>query len=136
MFTATEAGIVACLCALVASLVVHRELGWRDMPRVILDAAVTTATGIVGMAGAMGWLLANLDFDQFVLAILRAFSDNATVVLLTLLPVYIVLTMFLGSLAVLIVIVPIAAEVGRAFGYDPLHLGIRLEPPDRTARSG
>ena len=128
VFTATEAGIVACLYALLVSLVVYRELGWRDMPRVILDAAVTTATvaGIIGMAGALGWLLAYLDFNQFVLANLRAFSDNATVVLLTLLLVYIVLTMFLESLAVLIVFVPIAAEVGQAFGYDPLHLGILL----------
>lgn len=128
VFTATEAGIVACLYALVVSLVVYREIGLRDMPRVILDAAVTTATvaGIIGMAGALGWLLAYLDFNQFVLVNLRAFSDNAIVVLVTLLVVYILLTMFLESLAVLIVFVPIAAEVGQAYGYDPLHLGILL----------
>lgn len=126
VFTATEAGIVACLYALFISVVFYRELGWRDLPRVVLDAAVTTATvaGIIAMAGALGWLLSYLDFNQLVLAGLRAVSTNEIVVLLVLLGIYILLTMFLESLAVLIIFVPIAAQVGQTFGYDPLHLGI------------
>jgi tripartite ATP-independent transporter DctM subunit len=128
VFTATEAGIVACFYALFVSVVFYRELGWRDLPRVIIDAAVTTGTvaGIIAMAGALGWLLAYLDFNQLVLAGLRSVSTDEIVVLLVLLAVYIVLTMFLESLAVLIVFVPIAAQVGAVFGYDPLHLGILL----------
>lgn len=128
VFTATEAGIVACLYALVVSVFVYRELGWRDLPGVVLDAAVTTATvvGIISMAGALGWLLAYLDFNQLVLGTLRALSSDPLIVLLVMLSIYIVLTIFLESLAVLIVFVPIAAEIGRAFGYDPLHLGILL----------
>jgi len=128
VFTATEAGIVACFYSLIVSLVVYREIGIKDLYRIILDAAVTTGTvaGIIGMAGALGWLLSYLDFNVFVLSNLRAFTTDALLALILLLAVYILLTMFLESLAVLIVFVPIAAEIGRAFGYDPLHLGIIL----------
>ncbi|WP_209427968.1 TRAP transporter large permease [Pararhodobacter sp. SW119] len=128
VFTATEAGIVACFYALIVSLVVYREIGIKDLYRILLDAAVTTGTvaGIIGMAGALGWLLSYLDFNVFVLSNLRAFTTDALLALILLLAVYILLTMFLESLAVLIVFVPIAAEIGRAFGYDPLHLGIIL----------
>ena len=128
VFTATEAGAVACLYALLVSVFVYRELRWRDLPRVVLDAAVTTATvvGIIAMAGSLGWLLAYLDFNQLALAGLSAVSTDATVVLLTLLAMLVLLTMFLESLAVLIVLVPIAAHVGETFGFDPLHLGILM----------
>jgi TRAP-type C4-dicarboxylate transport system permease large subunit len=43
-----------------------------------------------------------------------------------LLGIILLLTMFLESLAVLIVFVPVAAYVGQAFGFDPLHLGILM----------
>ena len=128
VFTATEAGIVACFYSLIVSLVVYREIGVKDLYKILLDAAVTTGTvaGIIGMAGALGWLLSYLDFNVFILSNLRALTTDPLLALVLLLAVYILLTMFLESLAVLIVFVPIAAEIGRAFGYDPLHLGIVL----------
>ncbi len=78
------------------------------------------------MAGSLGWLLAYLDFNQIVLNALRSVSDNGTVVILTLLGILILLTMFVESLAVLIVFVPFASYVGGSYGFDPLHVGILM----------
>lgn len=128
VFTATEAGVAACLYSIVVSMVVYREIRPKDLPAIFLDAAVTTAmvVGIIAVAGALGWLLSFVNFNQSVLSLLQSVSDDRHVVLLTLLGIILVLTMFLESLAVLIVFVPVAAYVGQAFGFDPLHLGILM----------
>ena len=128
VFTATEAGVVACLYSLVVSMVVYREISLKDIPTIVLDAAVTTAmvVGIIAVTGALGWILSYVNFNRAVLDLLRTISENRYVVLLTLLCIILLLTMFLESLSVLIVFVPVAAYVGQAYGFDPLHLGILM----------
>jgi TRAP-type C4-dicarboxylate transport system permease large subunit len=105
-----------------------RQITWRDLPRVFLEAARTTAmvVGIIAMAGSLGWLLSYLEFHRTVVETLRATTSDPTVVLLLLLGVMFVLTMFIESLAVLIVLVPVAVFVGTSYNIDPLHLGLLL----------
>lgn len=128
VFTATEAGIVACLYSFLVSILVYRDLSLTDLPRILLDAAVTTGAvaGIIGMAGALGWLLAYLDFNQSVMSFLAGLAQDPIFVFLMLVAIFVVLTMFIESLAVLIVFVPIAAEVGARLGFDPMQVGIVL----------
>ncbi|MCO5066577.1 MAG: TRAP transporter large permease [Rhizobiaceae bacterium] len=128
VFTATEAGVVACLYAVVVSMFIYREIGFREIPRIILDAAVTTAmvVGIIAVTGALGWILSYVSFNQTVLSTLQSISGNPHVVLILMLVIILVLTMFLESLAVLIVFVPVATFVSQAYGFDPLHIGILM----------
>ena len=100
----------------------------KDLPAILLDAAMTTAmvVGIISMAGPLGYLLSFLDFNEVVMTLIRLLSSDPTVVILTLLATMIILTMFIESLAVLIILVPVAAFVGQSFGFDPLHLGIMM----------
>lgn len=128
IFTATEAGVVACVYAFVVSYFVYRSLRLRDLPGIFLEAAVMTAVvvGIVSMSGALGWLLAYLDFNDIALNTIRGVSEAPTVVLLLLLFAMLVMTMFIESLAVLIVLVPVATMVGTTYGFDPFHLGVLM----------
>lgn len=126
IFTATEAGVVACVYAFVIAFVVYRTVSLRDAPAILVDAAVTTAmvVGIISVAGALGWLLTYLDFNEVISGLILGISGNPYVVILALLGIMLVLTMFVESLAVLIILIPVIAQVGRTFGLDPLHLGI------------
>lgn len=126
IFTATEAGVVACLYSFLVSMVWYRVLKWRDLPKVLVDAAVTTAmvAGVIGMAGVLGWLLSYLDFNDNVLGALKGLTDSSLLMLLLLVLVMLALTMLLDGLAVVIVMVPTIVYVGNAFQLDPLQLGI------------
>lgn len=128
IFTATEAGIVACVYAFLVSMFVYRAITLKDLPAILLDAAMTTAmvVGIISMAGPLGYLLSFLDFNEVVMTLIRLLSSDPTVIILTLLATMIILTMFIESLAVLIILVPVAAFVGQSFGFDPLHLGVMM----------
>ena len=126
VFTATEAGVIACLYAFVVSYFIYRSITLADMGAILIDAAITTAmvSGIIAVAGALGWLLAYLEFNETALRLITAFSHSKTVVLLILTFVMLGLTMFVESLSVLLVFVPVAVQIGRAFAVDPFQLGL------------
>jgi tripartite ATP-independent transporter DctM subunit len=126
VFTATEAGVVACLYAFLVSHFVFGTLKLSDMPSILLDSAVMTAivVGIISMSGALGWLLSYLSFNESILGLIQGLAGNATTAILLLLAAILIMSMFIESLAVLIILVPVASFVGRAYGIDPLHLGI------------
>ena len=81
-------------------------------------------SGIIAVAGALGWLLAYLEFNETALGLITTVAHGKTTVLLILTLVMLVLTMFVESLSVLLVFVPVAVQIGRAFHVDPFQLGL------------
>jgi tripartite ATP-independent transporter DctM subunit len=128
IFTATEAGVVACFYALIVSMFVYRSVKVRDLPRILLTSAVTTTVvlGIIAVAGALGWLLTYLNFTEIAGSWLLGVSSKGWVILLVLMGMMLVLTMFIESLAVLIILTPLIVKIGATFAFDPIHLGILM----------
>ena len=126
VFTATEAGIVTCLYAFIVSAFIYRSVKLKDLPGILVNAAVTTTivVGIIGVAGAFGWLLAYLDFNESILKLLLIFSGNQTLTLILLILIMLILTMFVESLAILIIMIPVIVYIGNLFGFNPYYLGL------------
>lgn len=126
IFTATEAGVVACVYSFLVSFFVYRSVKFKDLPRIVINAAVTTTmvVGIISVAGAFGWLLSYLDFSELVTGMLTSVSSNPTIVLIVLILTMLFLTMFVESLAILIIMVPVIIQLGRTYGLDPYYLGM------------
>ena len=128
IFTATEAGVVACIYSFVVTYFLYRTIKLKDLYEIILDAAITTTmvVGIISVAGGLGWLLAYLDFNDVVMNFIVRLSPSPLIVLLSLLAIMLVLTMFIESLAVLIILVPVAVYVSNAFGFNPYYFGLLM----------
>lgn len=128
IFTATEAGVVACIYSFIVTVFIYRSVKLKDLFRIFLDAAVTTAmvVGIISVAGALGWLLTYLDFNELVLSLVQSIAADRIVILLVLLATMLVLTMFIESLAVLIILVPVMVYVNTAFGFDQYYFGLLM----------
>jgi tripartite ATP-independent transporter DctM subunit len=126
IFTATEAGAVACLYALLLGMFVYRKIKLRDLPGILIESAVMTTmvSGIIAVAGASGWLLSYLEFNQGAVKFVTSFSPNPTVVLLIVALVMIVLGTFVDSLAVLLVFAPVAISISKTYGIDPFQMGL------------
>lgn len=126
VFTATEAGVVACFYAFVVSRFVYKQLRFRDLPRIFLDAAVTTSmvSGIIAMAGGFGWLLQYLQFNELAIRLMTSVTTDPTGTLLLLAVTMLILTMFVESMAILIIFVPVAVHIGSTYGVDPFQLGL------------
>lgn len=128
VFTATEAGVVACLYSLAVSVFWYRGLDVKTIFRILIDAAVTTAmvAGVIGMAGALGWMLSYLNFNDVMLQAMSGLTTDPFIMLMILLGLLLLLTMLLDGLAVIVVLIPTIVYIGQSFQYDPLQLGILM----------
>lgn len=126
IFTATEAGAVACLYAFLLGTLYYRKIKLRQLPRILIDAAVMTTmvSGVIAVAGASGWLLAYLEFNVGAVKFVTSFSQDPTMVLLLVAVVMIVLGTFVDSLAVLLIFAPVAIQLSKAYGIDPFQMGM------------
>ncbi len=125
-FTATEAAGVAVAYALVLSLMVYREIGLRDLPRIFAAAAVTSATVmiIVAFAAMFAFALHLLRAPQTLGAWLATVTDNPLVFLLLVNLFLLVVGMFMETFAAIVILGPILSPVAMAYGIDPVHFGI------------
>jgi tripartite ATP-independent transporter DctM subunit len=126
IFTATEAGAVACLYAFLLGTLFYKKIKLRDLPGIFLEAALMTTmvSGIIAVAGASGWLLGYLQFNEGALKFVTSMSQDPTMVLLIVALVMIVLGTFVDSLAVLLVFAPAAIQISKVYGIDPIQMGL------------
>ena len=126
VFTATEAGVVACLYALGVGMFVYRKIRWRDLPAILVESAVMTTmvSGIIAVAGGSGWLLSYLQFNEQAVSFVTSVSTNPTMVLLIVALVMVVLGTFVDSLAILLVFAPVAIELTKTYHIDPFQMGL------------
>lgn len=128
VFTATEIAAVACAYSLVVGLFVYRTLTWKGLPAILLATGRETAAILVIAAGAapFGWILGVEQAPQKVAALLTAISSEPWVILLILNLALLVAGMFMETLAIMIILVPILIPLLNAVGVDLLHFGIVL----------
>ena len=124
LFTATEASAVAVFYALVLALA-YREMGWRDIPKVLLETAATTGMVflLIGTSMAMAWIFAYADAPQLIDQFIRGVSENPFVILflinLILLMVGTFMDMTPGVLIFTPIFLPIVTQLAPAFGVTP-----------------
>jgi C4-dicarboxylate transporter DctM subunit len=126
VFTATEAAAAAVVYGLAVGLVLYREIGWRDLPAIALEAAERSCVVLFIAATAMlfAWLVAVHQVPQALGALLQAHISDRSLFLVFLNLALLLIGMFLESFSAVIVFMPILFPLALDFGIDPLHFGI------------
>ena len=125
-FTPTEAAAVAVLCGLVISILVYREIGLRDVPRMILRAASVSASimMIIATASIFSWLIAVENAPATIAAAIHQATDNPIVFLLLVNLLLIIVGMIMEGISAILIMVPVLLPIAISFGVDPLHFGV------------
>ena len=128
IFTATEASGIAVVYTLVLAVFFYKEVSWKDLPKIILDSAVTTAIVLllIGASMGMSWAMTNADIPYMVSDALLALSDNPTVILLTITFILLLVGTFMDMTPALLIFTPILMPVAMDMGVDPIHFGIMM----------
>lgn len=128
IFTPTEAAVVAVVYGLFAAMVLYRELSFKELPKVIYDSALTTASVliIVGAANAFGKLLTLEQIPTKIANGLISISSNPTVIILLITVLLLIVGMFMDPLAAIIILTPILLPIVTQVGYDPVHFGVLM----------
>ena len=128
VFTATEIAGVACAYSLFVGLFVYRTLSWKGLPAILLSTGRETAAILVIAAGAatFGWILGVEQAPQQVAALLTSVSTEPWIILLILNIALLIAGMFMETLAIMIILVPILIPLLNELQINLVHFGIVL----------
>jgi tripartite ATP-independent transporter DctM subunit len=128
VFSATEASVVAVAYALLLGLAVHREIGVRDLPGILLNSAKKTSIVmlLIGASQAMSWVLALEQVPQTVSHSLLGLSDSYLGILLVINVVLLMVGTFMDMTPAVLIFTPIFLPVATSLGMDPVHFGILM----------
>jgi len=126
IFTPTEAAVVAVFYSLFVAAVIYRNLTWRDMIRMLVDASVTSSVimFIVVFAGIFTWAASVIGVIDRAAEFVISISPNAAVMIILINLLLLGLGMILDAISISYLIMPILIPVLAAFKIDPLWYGV------------
>ena len=124
--TPTEAGALAGIYALLISVLVYRSLGLKQLLEVIFETAKTTGilTVIVGAAFSFSYIVALEHIPDVFSGLLLGITSNKYVLLLVINILFIILGMFIDTMAITLVFIPMVLPLVKMLGIDLVHFGV------------
>jgi C4-dicarboxylate transporter DctM subunit len=126
VFTPTEAAAVSAVYAFLIAVFVYRDVRLREVPKVVADAAKTTAMlmFIIGNAYLFAFVLTTEQVPQMLSQSVAELGLPPWAFLIVLNLLLLVAGMFMEATSVVLIFAPIVFPIAVALGIDPIHLGI------------
>lgn len=128
IFTPTEVGAVTVIISFIIGVLVYRELKLKEIPKILLEAALTTANImlIIASASVFAWILSwegiTKSFSDFILQ----YVGNKYIFLLVANVTLLIIGTLIEGNALLIILVPVLMPIVRSLGINEVHFGIIL----------
>ena len=126
IFTPTEAAAVAVVYGFVVGIFVYKELKIKDVPDIVLKAALMTSVilVIIGTSAGFGRILALERIPQMIANAIVNFSSSKVVIFLLINLLLLFVGTFMETLAAVIILTPILLPIVTSFGMSPVHFGV------------
>ncbi len=122
----TEAAVLAVAYAFVVGVFVYKEIRWDQLPKILIDSAITSGIVIfmVGAASSFSWILAFEQVPVKLANLMLAASSSPIVFYILSITIFTILAAVLEGLPAIIICLPIFLPVAAKFHIDPLHYSI------------
>jgi tripartite ATP-independent transporter DctM subunit len=126
VFTAIEAGAVACVWAFLVTMFVYRDYRWGDLPALVHRTLRTVAMvlTLIACASSVGYVMALTQMPAKITAFFLTISSDKYVILLLVNVMLLVLGCLLDMAPSILICTPILLPVMMNFGVNPVHFGI------------
>ena len=124
--TPTEAAAVAALYALLASAIIYRSVGLKDVYNsLVTSSRVTVSLGML-IAGALvfNFVITSENIPKTLSGFLTAHQMSPLMYLLFVNVLLLILGCFLEGTTIILVILPVLLPTAQALGIDPVHFGV------------
>ena len=126
VMTLVETAAFSVVYAFVIEVVVHRDIKWREVPKVFLKSAVIMGGVLVILSVAKGlsYYIVDVEFPTRLVEWLHGAVSSKFVFLILLNLALLVVGCFMDIFSAITVVVPLIVPLGAAYGVHPVHLGI------------
>ena len=128
LFTPTEAAAMSAVYAFVIAVFVYKDMGLKDVPRVLLNSANMSAMllYIITNAVLFSFVLANENIPQQLADWLVNMGLGPIAFLLVVNILLLVAGNFMEPSSIVLIMAPILFPVAMKLGIDPIHFGILI----------
>ncbi len=125
-FTPTEAAAVASVYALLVGMLIYREIGLADLPRILWETVRNSVQVmfIISAASIFGWLLIQQRIPTTIVEGLMALTSTRWVVLLIVNVILLILGCFMEGIAIMLLTIPVFMPLVARVRVDPVHFGV------------
>jgi C4-dicarboxylate transporter DctM subunit len=126
VFTPTEAAGVAAVYAFFIAVFVYRDVGWRKVPTVLIDAAKVTVMLMFIIANALlfAHVLTTERIPQAIAEHILSWGMPAWGFLIVVNILLLAAGNFMEPTGIILILAPILFPIATQLGIDPVHLGI------------
>jgi tripartite ATP-independent transporter DctM subunit len=126
IMTPTEAAVAGAAYAFVLGVLIYREIKISQLPKILLDSALTTGTIaiIVAAASPIGWILTVEQAPAMAIALVNQAQLSQWQLYLIINVILLILGCFMDGMAILIMAIPLILPVILQAGIDPVHFGV------------
>ena len=126
VFTPTEAAGVAAVYAFVIAVFVYRDIGLREVPRVLIDAGKVTVMLMFIIANALlfAHVLTTERIPQQIAELIVGWGMSSWQFLIVVNILLLIAGMFMEPTGIILILAPILFPIATQLGIDPVHLGI------------
>ena len=106
--------------------IVYKEIGIKDLPKILLKSANTSAVVMLLIAASMSmsWIMSYENIPQNMSDILLSISDNKVVILIIINLLLLFVGVFMDMTPAVLIFTPIFLPVVKSIGIDPIQFGI------------
>jgi len=125
-FTANEAAVVACVYAFFVEIVIHKSMKLKDVKRITVSSAVTSATLLIIVAGAtcFGRLLTLENIPGVITEAVLSAIQSPILFLLAMNIMLLVIGMFMDIISATMILGPVFLPMLDAFNISWMHFGL------------
>lgn len=126
IFTPTEAAAIASLYALLLAFIVYRSMDFKafySMFQVVVRQSATVAL-IVGGAFIVNYAVASEGIPRLFANAILGITENPMLLLILINILFLVMGMFLDTMVLLLIMVPVVLPILQQAGIDPVFFGV------------
>lgn len=126
IFTPSESAAIAVVYGLGVSLLYYGDLQWRQIPQLLLNAFITSATVmlVIGATGALAWLITIEQVAMQMSEWVRVVATEPWMFLLLFNVCLLLLGIFIEPLPAMLLSAPLFLPLAQNFQMDMVHIGV------------
>jgi len=126
IFTANEAAVIASVYAFFVELFIHKSITFKDVKKITVSSAVTSATLLIIVSGAtcFGRFLTLENIPFRLSSLVMNVIQSPLVFLLVINVIFLIVGMFMDIISATLILGPVFIPMLYNFHIDPMHFGL------------
>ncbi len=127
-FTPTEAAVVAVVYSFIIGLFVYKGFTIKDIPRLLSESAVSTATIMLILATSkiLAWVITVINLPVLVADAILGITDSAFLIMLLINVILLIVGCLMEANAAIIILIPILVPIVTKLGMSPVTFGVLM----------